>query len=316
MTAQQAVAVTRPRTARVPFAQRVLRGETGPAILGIGPAVLYILALIGFPLVLALYTSFTNATINTGDVRQADFVGLDNYKALIHDAVYQRSLLNTVTFSLGSELIKILLAIPLALLLMRQFRGRKFIRTLVVLPYAVPAFVGALAWRWVLDSTYGLSDWLLINLHITDTPPVWLGEKDLAMASVITVNIWHTLPLTAIVFIAGLTAVPQDLIDAAMMDGASFIQRLWHVMLPVMAPVVFVGMLFSFVFTFSEMSIVYILTRGGPENATQVLPTMAFQTAIVNGQLGLGTAIGLSMLPILGGVAFLLLRMLGTGDES
>lgn len=292
------------------------RGDTLPAVLGLGPAVTYMIALIGLPLLLVVYTSFTSVSISDPNVLGADFVGLANYQTLAQDYLYRTALRNSVAFTLSSELIKILLAVPLALLLMRNFRGRKIVRTLIILPYAVPAFIGALAWRWMLDSTYGLTDWLLVALNITDDPPVWLGEDRFAVASVIIVNIWHTLPLITVIVIAGLTSVPQELIDAAKVDGASAMRRLWHVMLPVMAPVVLVGQLFSFVFVFSELSIVYILTRGGPGAATEILPTAAFRTAIVNGQLGLGSAVGLLMVPVMALVAWLLLRFMGRGEEK
>jgi multiple sugar transport system permease protein len=289
--------------------------DTGPALLGLSPALLYIFALVGFPLLLALYTSLTDVTITDQSVGDAKFVGLSNYATALSTPLYQRALTNSLGFTVASETVKIVIAIPLAMLLMRNFRGRKVVRALVVLPYAIPVFVAALAWRWMLDSTYGLVTWIVRALELGQ-PPVWLGESKWAIGSVILVNVWHSVPLLTIVLVAAITSVPQELVDASKVDGATTVQRLTHVMLPVMAPVVLVGQLFSFILIFSEMSIVWILTRGGPGMSTEVLPTASFTTAITSGHLGLGSAVSLLMVPIMVAVALVLLRFMNRGDGA
>lgn len=272
------------------------------------PAVLYILLLVGVPFFMALRFSVTDVT--TGGSGSGEFVGLDNYKDVLTTPLFRTALKNTFIFTFGSEIIKGILGLALAFILIQNFRGRAVVRSLIIIPWAMPVAISAIAWRWMFHSQYSVINWVLNHSGITDYYPQWLGEPTLAMWSVIMVNVWRGLPFSAIILMAGITAVPQDLIDSARVEGASFLQRWRLVMVPIIAPILFIGLLFSVVFTFTDLSVVYLLTKGGPVNSTQVIPTFAFQTGILAGNLGRGAAISLFMFPFLMAVAIWLLVML------
>ena len=276
------------------------------------PAVLYILLLVGVPFFLALRFSVTD--VSTGGGRSGEFVGLDNYISVMQTPLFRTALRNTFIFTFGSEIIKGVLGLALAFLLIQNFKGRALVRSLILIPWAMPVAISAIAWRWMFHSQYSVINWVLNRSGIVDGYPQWLGEPVLAMWSVIIVNVWRGLPFTAIILMAGITAVPQDLIDSAKVEGANFLQRWRLVMVPIIAPILFIAMLFSVVFTFTDLSVIYLLTKGGPVNSTQVLPTFAFQTGILGGSLGRGAAISLFMFPLLMAAAIWLLRILKRRD--
>ena len=272
------------------------------------PAVLYIVLLVGVPFFMAL--RFSVSDVSTGGALQGDFVGFENYVDVIRTPMFRTALKNTFIFTFGSELIKGVLGLALAFLLIQNFKGRALVRSLIIIPWAMPVAISAIAWRWMFHSQYSVINWVLNHAGITDHYPQWLGEPTLAMWSVIIVNVWRGLPFSAIILMAGITAVPQDLIDSAKVEGASFLQRWRLVMVPIIAPILFIALLFSVVFTFTDLSVIYLLTKGGPVNSTQVLPMFAFQTGILAGNLGRGAAISLFMFPLLLAVAIWLLRIL------
>jgi multiple sugar transport system permease protein len=182
-------------------------------------------------------------------------------------------------------------------------------------PFTLPIAVSALGWKWMFDSQFSVINWVLSRLHLigafgTEGWPVWLGQPRLALLSVMFVNVWRSFPFGAIVLMAGLTSVPPEVIDAAKVDGASFLQRFRMVIVPMVAPILFVGGLFDTVFTLSDLSIVYLLTNGGPDGATEILPTLAYQVGIKAGALGRGAAISLFLFPLLLPAMILLLRNL------
>jgi multiple sugar transport system permease protein len=286
---------------------RIVRQEWFLGYLLLLPAVLYIVLLIGYPVLLAL--SFSVRNVTAGSVG-GDFVGLENFRAVLQMDVFWVALRNTFLFTFGSEVLKAVLGMGLAFLLLRSFRGRALVRALVIIPWAMPVAISTIAWRWMLEPRYSVLNWVLLHTGLVRTEPQWLGDPTLALWSVIIVNVWRGLPFSAIILMAAITAVPQEIIDAAKVDGANFLQRGHYVMVPIMAPILLVALLFSVVFTFTDLSVVYLLTRGGPVNATHVLPTVAFQVGILSGALGRGTAVAVFMLPLLMVVAIWLLRAL------
>jgi len=185
--------------------------------------------------------------------------------------------------------------------LLRPFPGRKLVRALILLPWAVPIAIATVAWEWMFDSLYSVINWTLIALGIVDrsNAPNWLGDPNLAMLCVIVVNAWRFFPFAIVIFLAGITSVPQDVIDAATVDGAGFWRRNYQIIVPMIAPIVVVGLIFGTVFTFTDLSIVYLLTMGGPVNATSVLGFEGFQVGILSGDVAHGAAISLVMLPVL-----------------
>jgi multiple sugar transport system permease protein len=199
-----------------------------------------------------------------------------------------------------------------ALVLLRDFPGRALARCLLILPWAVPVALAAITWRWILDSQYSVINWVLLHLHLMPLSawPNWLGEEDLAMISIIVIQAWRLFPFSAIIFLAGLTSVPKAIIDASYIDGAGYWRRTFQIVLPVILPIMMVAMLFGLVFTFTDMSVVYLVTKGGPTNSTQVLGSLAFQVGILSGNVGRGAAISLYFFPFLLVATFFLLRYL------
>jgi multiple sugar transport system permease protein len=275
----------------------------------VAPAVLYVLVLVGVPFLMAVYYSVSAYTIYDPSWR---FVGLSNIEDLIENPVFRQTLYNTFIFTFGSQILGLILGKFGALVLLRPFPGRKFVRAMIILPWAVPIALATVAWQWMFDSLYSVINWTLIALGIIDRSqaPNWLGNPELAMLSVIVVNAWRFFPFAIVIFLAGITAVPQDVIDAAIVDGAGFWRRNYQIIMPMILPIVAIGLVFGIVFTFTDLSIVFLMTMGGPVGATSVLGFAGFQTGIVSGDVAHGAAISLFMLPVLLIVVVAMLRFI------
>ena len=269
------------------------------------PSVVYIVALVGIPFFLAIAYSLSDVTV--GDPSY-DFVGLRNFRAILDDPVFLRSLRNSLFITFVTMVLVLILGKILALVLTRDFAGKWFVRFLVLLPWTTPVSLASIAWLWLLDSLFSPIDWTLRWLGLLEGNLHWLGNEDLAVVSVIAVQVWRIVPLAAVIIMAGLTAIPQDLDDAAEVDGAGFWRKLWEITIPLSLPVTAVATLFGAVLVFTDMSAVFVLTRGGPVDATQILPTWAFFRGIQGGDLAQGAAIALFLFPVLLAMAILILR--------
>lgn len=275
----------------------------------VAPAILYVLLLVGLPFLLAVYYSVSAYTIYDPTWR---FVGLSNFRQIVNNPVFQETLANTFLFTFGSQLLGLVLGKFGALLLMRPFPGRKIVRALIILPWAVPIALATVAWEWMFDSLYSVINWTLISLGVItrSEAPNWLGNPHLAMLCVIVVNAWRFFPFAVVIFLAGITSIPQDIIDAATVDGAGFWRRNYQIILPMIMPIIAVGLIFGIVFTFTDLSVVFLLTNGGPVGATSVLGFEGFQVGIVSGDVSHGAAISLFMLPVLFFVVVGMLRFI------
>jgi multiple sugar transport system permease protein len=287
----------------------------GPVLLL--PAVIYIVALVGIPLVLAVLYSLSDVTV--GD-QSLDFVGLRNFQDALANATFRTALQNTFFFTAVSQIVVLLMANILALVLAADFKGKRLVRFLVLLPWTTPIALGVLGWLWTLDNVYSPIDYVLRQVGLlgvgsplgTDwygSNALWLAYPDRARFSVLLVHVWRTLPLATVILLAGLTAIPQDIKDAANVDGAGFFRQLFYIRIPLLLPIMAVAILYGIVFTFTDMTVVYILTRGGPTDSTQVLASWAYWKGIDGGSLGQGAAIALFLFPVLVGVAALMLRL-------
>jgi len=279
----------------------------------VSPAVVYMVALLGYPFFLALYFSLSNASV---EQNVATFVGLRNYANIVGDAQFQKALLNSFIFTFGSGVVKGVLGTALAFLLLRHFPARRVIRGFLMLPWTLPIALSVLAFKFgMFDPQFSVVNWVGLHLGLIHSPaPNWLGDPTYAMIAVMTVNVWRGFSFTAIIVLAGLTSIPPEIIDAAKVDGANW-ERRWHaIIVPMIAPILFVGLTFDVVFTFTDLSVAYLLTNGGPINATEILPTLAFRVGIVGGDLARGSAIALFMLPLLVLMVVLMLRMLRRRD--
>jgi multiple sugar transport system permease protein len=275
----------------------------------VAPAVLYVLLLVGVPLLLSIYYSVSAYTIYNPSWR---FVGLANFVQIMENPEFLRTLGNTFIFTFGSQFLGLVLGKFGALLLLRPFPGRKIVRALIILPWAVPIALATVAWQWMFDSLYSVINWTMIALGAIDRSdaPNWLGNPHLAMLCVIVVNAWRFFPFAIVIFLAGITAVPQDVIDAATVDGAGFWRRNYQIILPMILPIMTIGLIFGIVFTFTDLSIVFLMTMGGPVGATSVLGFDGFQVGILSGDVSHGAAISLFMLPVLFVVVIFMLRFI------
>ncbi|HEX6686958.1 MAG TPA: sugar ABC transporter permease [Candidatus Limnocylindrales bacterium] len=294
--------------------QRLADREGTLAWLFLMPSVVYILALVGLPFILAV--GFSLSDVTTADP-SFDFVGLRNFDAVFDDPVFWRSLGNTFMFTGISMILIVIFGKILANILVADFKGKWVIRFLVLLPWTTPVTLGAIAWLWLLDSIFSPIDWVLRQLGLLGEPGslfggqsnmYWLGEPGLAMASVIAVHVWRLTPLAAVIMMAGLVAIPRDMQEAAVVDGAGYWRRMFEVTIPLTLPVIAVSALFGAIFTFTDMAVVDVLTNGGPNNATQVLTSWAFFRGIDGGDVGQGAAVALFLFPLLLAAAIAILR--------
>jgi multiple sugar transport system permease protein len=272
----------------------------------IAPAVLFIGALVAAPLVLAIYLSLTDATSGSLTGR---WVGLENYRNLFDDPIFVDAIWHTFLFTFISQAAVVLCAGLIAHALVHAFPGRWVLRFLILLPWAAPIALTTIGFLWIYDSQASIFTWFLVKLHIVDPidHATWLGSPNWAMGSIIFVQAWRTIPFATVIFIAGIASIPQEVDDAAAIDGATGLRKFWYVSLPLQLPIAMVAVLFGIVFTATDMIVPYILTAGGPFNSTQVLTTWAFQTGINSGNTGEGAAIALFMLPVLAVVTVLML---------
>ncbi|MGH3977644.1 MAG: carbohydrate ABC transporter permease [Pseudonocardiaceae bacterium] len=269
------------------------------------PSVVYIIALVGIPFFLAIAFSFSDVT--AGDA-SFDWAGLHNYRRIFEDRVFWESLGNTVVFTAISMVLIVIFGKILANILVADFRGKWFVRLLVLLPWTTPVALSTITWLWLLDSVFSPIDWVLRQAGFIEANMYWLGRPYLAMASVIAVHAWRLVPLAAVIMMAGLVAIPDDLKEAAEVDGAGFWRRMFELTIPLTLPLIGVAALFGAILTFTDMTVVYLLTRGGPTNSTQVLSSWAFFRGIEGGDIAQGAAIALFLFPLLLAAAIAILR--------
>lgn len=288
--------------------RQALDDETWLGRLMLAPAILYIALLIGGPFLLALFYSVSDITVGS---QTMNFVGLKHFQEVVQTPKFLQALQNTLLFAFGSQLLVLILANILAQALLRDFRGKWLVRCLVLLPWVAPISLGSIGWLWIFDSLYSVLNWTLqaLGFLAPNARLMWLGKPNLALGCVIAVHVWRLLPLATVILMAGLGSIPQDIHDAAAMDGARFWRHHCQITLPLMAPIMTVAVLFGFVFAFTDMIVIYVLTRGGPYNSTQVLASLAFFTGIDGGDLAEGAAISLFLFPLLVAVAILFLRL-------
>ena len=269
------------------------------------PTVVYIIALVGIPFALAIAFAFSDVT--TGD-SSFQWVGFKNFELIFQDPVFWTSLWNTLWFTGISLLLIVVLGALLAEILAADFRGKWVVRFLILLPWTTPVALSSVAWLWLLDSIYSPIDWVLRAWGLIEGNMYWLGEPGLAQASVIAVQVWRIVPLAAVIMLVGLLSIPKDIPEAAKVDGAGYWRRMFEITMPLTAPLIAVAALFGAIFIFTDMTVPYILTRGGPTNTTQVLASWSYMRGIAGGDIGQGAAIALFLFPLLLAAAVLILR--------
>ncbi len=259
------------------------------------PAAALLLVFLTYPLGLGTWLGFTDARIG----RAGHWIGLDNFRDLVTDTVAQLSLFNTIFYTAVASVIKFALGLWLALLLNRRLPFKGFLRAIVLLPFIVPTALSAIAFWWIYDAQFSVLSWALTRMGLIHTYIDFLGDPWMARFSTIAANIWRGVPFVAICLLAGLQTISPSLYEAASLDGATDWQKFRHVTLPMLTPIIAVVMTFSVLFTFTDFQLIYVLTRGGPLNATHLMATLSFQRAIPGGNLGEGAALATAMVPFL-----------------
>jgi multiple sugar transport system permease protein len=259
------------------------------------PTIVLLGLFIAYPFVKGVWLSLTDTTVGN----PGTFVGLKNFVKIWNDSIFQRAAYNTFVYTAIATVGKLALGLWLALLLNRHFKGKRLVRASMLLPFIVPTVLSTFAWQWMFDPTFSVLNWTLYHAGLIKTRIGWLTDPTLALGAIITVNIWRGMPFYAITLLAGLQTVSPELHEAAAIDGANSWQRFWRITWPLLLPVTMVVTLFSVIQTFADFQLVYVLTRGGPANATHVFGTYAYQIGIITGLLGEGAAASLAMFPIL-----------------
>ena len=259
------------------------------------PAALILLLFLTYPLGLGIWLSLTDARVGN----PGRFIGFENFVWLYRDSVFWLSVFNTVVYTVVASIIKFGLGLWLALLLNNRLPFKAFLRAIVLLPWIVPTVLSAIAFWWIYDSQFSIISWSLVRLGLITENIDFLGDPWNARFSVIAANIWRGIPFVAITLLAGLQTISPTLHEAATLDGATPWQRFRHVTLPMLTPIIAVVMTFSVLFTFTDFQLIYVITRGGPLNATHLMATLSFQRAIPGSQLGEGAAIATAMIPFL-----------------
>ncbi|MGZ2506610.1 sugar ABC transporter permease [Rhizobium leguminosarum] len=265
------------------------------------PAAVFLVCFLTYPLGLGVWLGFTDTRIG----RDGIFIGLENYQFLMDDSVFWLSVFNTILYTSVASVLKFALGLWLAMLLNQHLPFKSFFRAIVLLPWVLPTVLSALAFWWIYDSQFSIISWSLMKLGLISGPINFLGDPINARISVIVANVWRGIPFVAISLLAGLQTIPASLQEAASLDGATSWQRFRYVTLPMLTPIIAVVMTFSVLFTFTDFQLIYVLTKGGPVNATHLMATLSFQRGIPGGQLGEGAAIAVAMVPfLLGAIMF------------
>lgn len=298
VTTSDSAGPSAPRAPRMPKPKwRPLEDERWLAVVLLLPTMTLLGLFIAYPFVKGILLSVSSARVGV----PGEYVGMENFNRLLSDPIFKMVVWNTCWYTLVTTIFKLLLGLWLALLLNREFKFKAFTRAFILLPFIIPTVLSTFAWKWMFDPTFSVLNWILFKLgFITRYGGLnWLGDGDLAMWSIIIVNIWRGVPFFAISLLAGLQTISPDLNEAAAIDGAKPWQRFIHITWPLLLPVTMVVVLFSVIQTFADFQIVYVMTGGGPANATHLFATYAYQLGVGTGLLSQGAAISLAMFPIL-----------------
>ncbi|MBV9346845.1 MAG: sugar ABC transporter permease [Pseudolabrys sp.] len=259
------------------------------------PAAAFLILFLAYPLGLGVWLSFTDARLG----REGVFVGIENYDFMWDDTVFWLSVFNTLLYTGVASIIKFAVGLYLALLLNENLPFKAIIRAIVLIPFIVPTVLSAIAFWWLYDPQFSIISWSLKKMGLITQNIDFLGDVWNARWSVIFANIWRGVPFIAITLLAGLQTVSPSLYEAATIDGATTWQRFRHITYPLLTPIIAVVMTFSVLFTFTDFQLIWVMTRGGPVNATHLMATFSYQRAIMSGYLGEGAAISTAMIPFL-----------------
>lgn len=270
------------------------------------PALLLLALLIAYPVA---YTALLSVTDNQGNL-----VGLENFRRVLRARATEIAAWNTFVWVAGSIVFQVVLGVLTAILLNQQFRGRALVRSITVIPWVVPGIVAATTWAWMLHTEFGIINYMLTAPGIIDQPVGWLTNGNTVMPVMIAINVWKMFPFVAIMILAGLQSIPNDLYEAARIDGATFWEEVWYVMLPQVRPVIVAVSLLLVIWALNHITIIYAITRGGPANRTLITPIQIFRTAFENVQFGQAAALSVMFFCVAISVVFIYIRALASSS--
>jgi ABC-type sugar transport system permease subunit len=278
-----------------------------PGVLFVLPALLLYLVFMVYPFFRAIYFSFTSWN---GVTAVKEWVGLANYRELVQDRLFWLSLQHTVIWVIVGTIAPIVIGMLLAILLWRRPKGFTLFRTVYFMPQVLSAVVIGIVWNWIYNPIFGILNKGLDAVGLKDVSRGWLGDPDVALYAVLVAAVWATVGLCFVIFLAGLQNVSKDLIEAATIDGANAWQRFWNVTVPQLASVINVVVALLLIGGFSVFDIIFVMTGGGPANATEVLATMTYKEAFTQNKVGYASAISvvITILSLIASVAFIRLR--------
>jgi ABC-type sugar transport system permease subunit len=260
------------------------------------PVIVVMLVLVVWPFMTAIWISFTNKSIG----RDAEWIGLANFAQVISSPRFGRALQNSLIFTVAALALKFVLGMAMALVLNQAFFGRNFLRAYLLIPWVLPGFVAYMTWRWFLDPLQGVANYALTDLGLITFPLEFLSSPASALPSVIVAHVWRSFPFFGVAFLAGLQNIPAEQYEAAAVDGASSWQKFLYITLPGLRHVILVVLMLSTIWTFNAFEPIYLLTGGGPADATMVYTVLAYEMGIVNMRLGEAAAVPVLILPVLG----------------
>jgi len=275
----------------------------------ISPALLVLVVFIGAPVIQSVSLSLHRIVISLPQL-QTPFVGLGNYQELFHDAVARHSFWVTIVFVSTTTFFELILGLLLALLIHRHFPGRGSLRACVLIPWAIPTVVSAQMWRFLFNDAYGMINYAIFGNGVTHYVP-WLAEPGLALCAVILADIWKTSSFAALLILAGLQIIPEELYQAARVDGAGLWRRFWHITWPLIRPALLVALLFRTIDAFRVFDLAFVMTQGGPADATNVLQLYGYKKMFIEGWMGYGSAISVSVFVMILILAIVYVRMVG-----
>ena len=300
------IAVPRPRASEPARMTRLPESERLLAALLLLPALVLLGVFIAYPFVMGVWFSLTSISVGN----PGEFVWLRNFVKAWNDSIFQQAFRNTFVYTFWATIFKLAIGMWVALLLNRNFKGKRIVRASMLLPFIVPTVLSTFAWRWMVDPTFSVLNWALYRMGFITTKLPFLSDGAWALWVAIAVNTWRGMPFFAITLLAGLQTINPDLHEAASLDGANGWNRFWHVTWPLLKPVTIVVVVFSVIQTFSDFQLIYVLTGGGPANSTHLVATYAYQLGVATGMLGEGAAISLFIFPVLFVVVWIQLRYL------
>lgn len=275
------------------------------------PALLITLAFALYPVVQSVLLSLRRQFLGVPALGDT-FVGLENFVLLVQDPVARDAFLRTLGFVLCSTILEVGLGIGIALVLHEHFRGRGWVRAAALIPWAVPTVVASQMWRYIFNDQFGLANLLVYGDDVARYVP-WLASPTWAFLIIIFADVWKTASFAGLLVLAGLQVIPDDLYDAAKIDGANAWQRFWHITLPLLKPALLLALLFRTMDAFRVFDLVFVMTQGGPGDATQVLQFYGYKTLFTEGRIGYGTAISVSVFLAIFSLSLIYLRLVGSG---